>query len=126
VANYCFTNLLLQQQQAQLGVVVSAMTAVQPDMTVKKFIPMCLRILLVSPSDRSPRTPSFTRRSSLSLLVQKYLRTGTKVQILTADEVLQWQQNLGINFSLCFSHIASKFEVYYISQPEQGIVGECW
>jgi hypothetical protein len=49
-----------------------------------------------------------------------------KVQILTADEVLQWQQNLGINFSLCFSHIASKFEVYYISKPEQGIVGECW
>ena len=65
VANFCFTNLLLQQQQHQLGVIVSAMTAVQPAMTVNKLLPMCLRILLVSPSDtcsaRTPRTPSSAR-----------------------------------------------------------------
>ena len=65
VANFCLTNLLLPQQQAQLGVVVAAMAAVQPVMTVKKLLPMCLRILLVSPSDtgsaRTPRTPSSAR-----------------------------------------------------------------
>ena len=70
VATFCFTNLLLQQQQPQLGVIVSAMTAVQPAMTVHKFIPTCLSILLVSPTDyattpRTPRTPTPRRTTSV-------------------------------------------------------------
>ena len=67
VANFCFTNLLLQQQQPQLGVVVSAMAAVQPVKTAQKFLPMCLRILLVSPSDTpTPRTPKSARDPHVS------------------------------------------------------------
>eukprot|EP00960_Hanusia_phi_P076941 768630-Hanusia_phi.AAC.5 len=59
VANFCFTNLLLLQQQAQLGVVISAMTAVNPAVVAHKFLPTV---------PRTPRTPgsarSFTRSAS--------------------------------------------------------------
>ncbi len=54
VATFCFTNYFLPQQQTQLGVILAALTAVNPGAVVKQFIPVCLRKLLISPGESSP------------------------------------------------------------------------
>ena len=54
VADLCFTNLLYQQQ-AQLGVLLTGITAVDPAYVVNKFVPLCLRILLEHSSTSTPR-----------------------------------------------------------------------
>ena len=63
VANFCFTNLLVQQQ-AQLGLLVTALAAVAPASVTRKLLPLCFRILLETRADdraraasRTPRTP---------------------------------------------------------------------
>jgi hypothetical protein len=60
VADLCFTNLLYQQQ-AQLGVLLTAITAVDPQYVVNKMVPLCLRILLEHDAPRTYRTPTSGR-----------------------------------------------------------------
>lgn len=55
VADLCFTNLLYQQQ-AQLGVLLTAITAVDPAYVVNKMVHLCLRILLEHEQHATPRT----------------------------------------------------------------------
>jgi uncharacterized membrane protein YgcG len=66
VADLCFTNLLFQQQ-AQLGVLIDAICAVDPQYVVDKMVPLCLRILLEHDSQATPRsgrTPASGRTPS--------------------------------------------------------------
>ena len=72
VARFCLTNLLEKTQQAHLGVMLGALTAVKPHLVVDKIIPSLLRILLDTPQDqalprlRTPRVTTPTRPSSSS------------------------------------------------------------
>lgn len=53
VANMVFTNLLTHQLD-HLGILLSCLCKVNPQATVKKILPTCLQILLLSPSVYSP------------------------------------------------------------------------
>ena len=66
VADLCFGNLLYQQQ-AQLGVLLTAISPVDPKYVVEKIVPLCLRILLERDGDATPRThrtPTSARSAS--------------------------------------------------------------
>ena len=57
VATFCFTNFLHPQQQAQLGVVLSAITAVNPQAVCSRILSVCFARLLTSPSENTVRSP---------------------------------------------------------------------
>lgn len=60
VATFCFTNFLHPQQQAQLGVVLSAITAVNPQAVSSRILTVCFARLLTSPSEQTVRSPKRT------------------------------------------------------------------
>ena len=65
VADLCFGNLLYQHQ-AQLGVLLTAITAVDAEFVVNKMVPLCLRILLELDTDKVPLSSHRTPRARAS------------------------------------------------------------
>ena len=110
------------QQQAHLGVLVSAMTAVHPHSVVHRFVPLCLRILLVSPADkqqaRTPRTPKRQPGpppSPSSVLLSPALTHSDSDDMLPRMPSLYSQRGLPDGLPYTLAVLSEKEIVYYFN-----------